>query len=75
MKNKVVIITGGTSGIGKALAQVFGKNGSKVVVTGRNAQNVEATENELKASGIECLGFVGDVSIEKENEATGKSCD
>lgn len=73
MKNKVVIITGGTSGIGKALALVFGKNGSKVVVTGRTSQNVQSTESELKGLGIECFGFVGDVSVEKENELLVKA--
>lgn len=73
MKNKVVIITGGSSGIGKALAEVFGKNGSKVVITGRNSANLEEASKELTAKGIDNLTFAGDVSVEKENELLVKA--
>ncbi|MCG8389408.1 MAG: SDR family NAD(P)-dependent oxidoreductase, partial [Cytophagales bacterium] len=38
MKDKAVIITGGTSGIGKALAYEFGNKGSQIFITGRNQQ-------------------------------------
>jgi short-subunit dehydrogenase len=73
MKNKVVIITGGSSGIGKALAVVFGKNGSKVVITGRNTANLEEAANELTALGIDNFSFVGDVSNELENDLLVKA--
>lgn len=68
MKDKVVIITGGTSGIGKALAFEFGRHGSKVVITGRNASDLKATEEELRAAGIEALGIHADVSLEDDNK-------
>ena len=42
MKDKVVIITGGSSGIGKALAEEFGRHGSKVLITGRNEEERDA---------------------------------
>ncbi|MEO5979768.1 MAG: SDR family oxidoreductase [Chryseolinea sp.] len=67
MKDKVVIITGGSSGIGKALAAEFGLRGSKVMVTGRNGFNLEKTVNELKSKGIDAIGFQGDVGIEDDN--------
>jgi dehydrogenase/reductase SDR family member 7B len=41
MKDKVVIITGGSSGIGKALAIEFGSKGSKILITGRNKQELD----------------------------------
>ncbi len=70
MKNKVVIITGGSSGIGKACAEVFGKNGSKIVITGRNELNLNETAAELKQKDIEVLAVVSDVSNEEDAKKT-----
>ncbi|MBT1705465.1 SDR family oxidoreductase [Chryseosolibacter indicus] len=67
MKDKVVIITGGTSGIGKAMAYEFGAKGSKVLITGRNVVELEKTVSELKAQNITAHGFKADVSIEEDN--------
>ena len=47
MKNKVVIITGASSGIGKALAFEFGNQGAKIIITGRNKENLQTTAEEL----------------------------
>jgi dehydrogenase/reductase SDR family member 7B len=68
MKDKVVLITGGTSGIGKACAFAFGKAGAKVVVSGRNQQNLDETAHELTVAGIENLAVKADVSIEADCE-------
>lgn len=68
MKNKVVIITGGSSGIGKACAEVFGKNGSKIVITGRNEQNLTETKAYLSNLGIAIHTVVADVSKKEDNE-------
>lgn len=68
MRDKVVIITGGSSGIGKALAEVFGKNGSKVLITGRNKIDLDNAVNELKSKGVLISGFVADVSREEDNK-------
>jgi dehydrogenase/reductase SDR family protein 7B len=54
MKNKVVVITGASSGIGKALAGKFGSEGSKLVITGRNKAELDNTVLELKKQGIIC---------------------
>ncbi|NOS90969.1 MAG: SDR family oxidoreductase [Cyclobacteriaceae bacterium] len=67
MKDKVVIITGGSSGIGKAMAEVFGLNGSKVFITGRNLTDLHQTVTELKSKGIDAHGFQADVSVEDDN--------
>ena len=66
MKDKVVLITGGTSGIGKACAFAFGKAGAKVAVSGRNQQNLDETSKELSAAGIDNLAINADVSIEAD---------
>jgi len=67
MKNKVVVITGGSSGIGRALAEEFGAQGSKVLITGRNQAHLEKTITALREKGITIDGFIGDVSIEDDN--------
>jgi dehydrogenase/reductase SDR family protein 7B len=67
MKDKVVIITGGSSGIGRALAAEFGAHGSKIMITGRNGFNLDKTVKELEERGIAISGFRGDVRIEDDN--------
>jgi short-subunit dehydrogenase len=68
MKGKVVIITGGSSGIGKALAEKFGSEGSKIFITGRNNDELERTVSELRAKAIDIYGFQADVSVEDDNK-------
>ena len=68
MKDKVVIITGGSSGIGKALAEVFGNHGSKILITGRNAVDLEAAVAGLRQNGIDAHGFASDVSRQEDNQ-------
>jgi dehydrogenase/reductase SDR family protein 7B len=68
VKNKVVIITGGSSGIGKACAIAFGKAGARIVITGRNEKNLSEALSDLKKEGIEALSVNADVSVEKDNE-------
>lgn len=69
MKDKVVIITGGSSGIGKALAEVFGRNGSKIMITGRKKEALDQAVEDLKAQNIQVVGFQSDVSKEEDNKA------
>lgn len=67
MKDKVVIITGGSTGIGRALAEEFGRHGSKVFITGRNEASLANAVADLRAKGIIVEGFVADVSVEDDN--------
>lgn len=67
MKDKVVIITGGTSGIGKALASEFGLRGCRIVITGRNEEVVRNTVSEMGARGIRIHGVCADVTIPEDN--------
>lgn len=69
MKNKVVVITGGSSGIGLALAERFGKAGAKILITGRNSSNLHQAVKDLQAKGITVSAFQGDVSNEEDNKA------
>jgi len=64
--NKVVCITGSSSGIGKATAILLGKNGAKICLNGRNEQLLIDTYKELQALNIDCIYLKADVSIDIE---------
>ncbi|MDQ4139527.1 MAG: SDR family oxidoreductase, partial [Bacteroidota bacterium] len=66
MKDKVVIITGGTSGIGKACALAFGEAGAKVVISGRDTAKLKTTAYELEQKNIICRAVQSDVSLEAD---------
>lgn len=68
MKDKVVVITGATSGIGKALAFTFGLQGSKIFITGRNQQALDETVSELVSKQIIVRGCLADAASESDNE-------
>ncbi len=68
MKDKVVIITGGSSGIGKALAKKFGTEGSKILITGRNSEELNLAVKELSDNGVVIAGFQADVSKQEDNK-------
>lgn len=66
MKDKVVVITGGNSGIGREIALEFSKLGSKVIAIGRNIKSLEETKMLLDENGEENAVVQLDISnIEK----------
>ena len=70
MKDKVVIITGGSSGIGKACAIEFGKAGAHVVITARNDAALQGVAAELESLHISVYPIQADVSIEQDCKKT-----
>jgi hypothetical protein len=59
--NKIVLITGATSGIGLGCARKFAENGDKVILTGRNEQRLSEIREELEAKGTKVLTLAFDV--------------
>ena len=64
MKNKVVIITGASSGIGKACAWAFAQAGAQVVLAARNLKKLNLVSKELQEAGFTALAVQADVSNE-----------
>jgi NAD(P)-dependent dehydrogenase (short-subunit alcohol dehydrogenase family) len=63
LKDKVALITGGTSGIGEATALLFSKEGAKVAITGRNNERGTAVVQQIKQQGGDATFIRADVSL------------
>jgi len=63
LKNKVALITGGTSGIGEATASLFAKEGARVAITGRNDGRGAAVVARIKQLGNDAIFLRADVSL------------
>jgi NAD(P)-dependent dehydrogenase (short-subunit alcohol dehydrogenase family) len=63
LKDKVALITGGTSGIGEATAVLFATEGADVAITGRNEQRGAAVVERIEQHGGHAAFFHADVSI------------
>ena len=61
-EDKVVLVTGGASGIGKATALRYAKEGGKVAVGDRNVEGANVVAEQIRAEGGEAYGFGVDVS-------------
>ena len=61
MKNKVVVITGSSSGIGKACAWHFAKNGSKVVLVARSDDKLKEIGDEMMLAGFKVLTIKAEI--------------
>ena len=72
LEGKVAIITGGNSGVGAATAELFAKEGAKVVITARREPQLEEIAQRIRASGGEVTVVRCDVSKVEEVEAMVK---
>jgi NAD(P)-dependent dehydrogenase (short-subunit alcohol dehydrogenase family) len=62
VEGKVVLITGGSSGIGKAAALKIAEAGAKVVIAARGEEELEATRKEISDAGHLCYAFKADLA-------------
>ncbi len=69
LDGKVIVITGAALGMGQAMAQLFAREGAKVVAGDRNAESLGATVAEVRGAGGEITGIVGDIAVRADAEA------
>jgi NAD(P)-dependent dehydrogenase (short-subunit alcohol dehydrogenase family) len=66
LKGKVVLITGGSRGLGLVLAREFGKEGARLAICARDLNELDRARKELESHGIEVFDAVCDVRKEKD---------
>jgi NAD(P)-dependent dehydrogenase (short-subunit alcohol dehydrogenase family) len=69
LDRKVAVVTGGASGIGRAMGQRFAQEGMRVVLADVQAPALDAAVDELRGYGLEVTGVVTDVSEYESVEA------
>jgi len=68
LAGRSAIVTGGTRGIGLAIARLLAEDGASVVVSGRDAARVDAAAKEIETLGGAALGIVADQSKREDCE-------
>ena len=61
-QDKIVLVTGGSNGLGRVIAETFGAAGAKLAIAGLEPNDVEKTAEEMNARGIEVLPLVANVT-------------
>lgn len=67
LDNRVIIITGATSGMGRSMAQTFASEGASLVINGRNTKHGQELEEDLKAANANVIFIPGDIGIPQTN--------
>lgn len=69
LEGKVILITGGGSGMGREMAILFAKEGAKIVIGEWNEKTLAGTLDVIHAAGGEAIGIKGNVAVKAEAEA------
>ena len=68
LEGKIVLVTGGGSGIGRAIALAFAAQKSRVAITGRTQATLDAVAEEIRHAGAEALPRICDVTQKTQME-------
>ena len=74
VEGKVALVTGATGALGCVLAKAYGYAGAKVFMTGRNANKLQALQDEFVAEGIDCAYATADPSNVEQFDAVVAAC-
>ena len=74
LKDKIALITGGSRGIGRAIALALANEGCKVAICARDRESLERALQQVRATGTEAIAEVADVRSRKDVEAVVERC-
>ena len=66
LAGKIAIVAGGSRGCGRGIAESLAREGARVLLTGRNAEPVNATAENIRAAGGEAVGIVADMTVKAD---------
>src|SRR5436309_7180088 len=66
LRDQVILVTGASSGLGRAVARLAGARGSRVVATARNGEALDNCVREIEAAGSEALAVPADCTVQGE---------
>ena len=72
LKNRVAVITGASSGLGKQMAKAFAKQGADLVILARRIERLENLKEELEKEGVKVLPIKCDVTVTSDIENAAK---
>lgn len=72
LRGKTILVTGASSGIGRATAVVCSKMGGKIVVTGRNAKRLQSTLESLEGEGH--IAIAADLTLQEDIDRLASEC-
>jgi NAD(P)-dependent dehydrogenase (short-subunit alcohol dehydrogenase family) len=68
IQEQVIVVTGASSGVGRAIARTAGERGARVVVAARGEDGLNAAVEEIERAGSEALAVPGDLAGQEQNE-------
>ena len=69
IKNKIAFVAASSQGLGKSVALELAQEGCKIIICGRNKENLENAKQEIKnKTSIEPLALAGDLSVASERD-------
>ncbi len=75
LKNRVVVVSGASSGLGAQMARGFAAQGADLVITARRIEKLEALAEELRAMGVRCLPVKCDVTDSAQADAAAAAAE
>ena len=64
--NKVVLVTGGSSGLGRVIAETYAAAGAKIAIAGLEAEPLQRTTHEMQAAGFDVLGVQANITRQED---------